>query len=312
MDDKAVRNNLKNNLKDCTLCPRSCHADRTQGKTGVCGMGAHLMLSRAALHEWEEDCISGTNGSGAVFFTGCNMRCIFCQNHKIAVGQTGIEITEERLAEIFLELQRQGAHNINLVTPTHFVPQICHALDRARAEGLHLPIIYNTSGYECAETIRMLEGYVDIYLPDFKYMDSDVAKEYSKAPDYPEIAKEALDEMVRQVGECVFDEETGLIKKGVIVRHLVLPGHVANSKKVLEYLFETYGNRIYYSIMSQYTPMPHMSEHPLLKRKITRREYDKVLDYALELGIENGFMQDGKVAKESFIPAFDGCGVLPE
>ena len=273
-------------------------------------MGAELMLSRAALHEWEEDCISGTKGSGAVFFTGCNMRCIFCQNHKIAVGQDGLLITEERLAEIFLELQNQGAHNINLVTPTHFVPQICTALDLARAKGLYLPVVYNTSGYECAETIRMLDGYVDIYLPDFKYMDVDVAKEYSKAPDYPERAKEAIEEIVRQVGECVFDEETGLIKKGVIVRHLVLPGHVMNSKRVLKYLFGTYGNQIYYSIMCQYTPMPHMSEHPLLKRKITRREYDKVLDYALALGIENGFMQDGKTAKESFIPSFVGVGVL--
>lgn len=307
-----LKNTWKEILKDCTLCPRMCHVDRTKGQKGICGMGAELMLSRAMLHEWEEDCISGTNGSGGVFFTGCNMRCIFCQNHKIAVGQDGIQITGERLAEIFLELQQQGAHNINLVTPTHFVPQICYALDLAREKGLHLPVVYNTSGYECAETIKMLDGYVDIYLPDFKYMDVSVAGEYSKAPDYPQRAKEALAEMVRQVGACEFDEVTGLIKKGVIVRHLVLPGHVANSKQVLNYLFETYGNSIYYSIMSQYTPMPHMSEHPLLKRKVTRREYNKVLDYALELGIENGFMQDGKVAKESFIPAFDGAGVIKE
>lgn len=299
----------KHKLENCNLCPLACHVNRLRGQIGVCGMDAELKLSRAALHAWEEDCISGTKGSGAVFFTGCNMRCIFCQNHKIAVGQDGICITEERLADIFLELQQQGAHNINLVTPTHFAPQICRALDIARELGMHLPVVYNTSGYECVETLRMLEGYVDIYLPDFKYMDEELAREYSKAPDYPEIAKPAIEEMVRQTGMCKFDENTGLIKKGVIVRHLVLPGHVQNSKQVLAYLYETYGNDIYYSIMSQYTPMPHMSGHPLLKRKVTKREYDKVLNYALELGIENGFMQDGKVARESFIPAFDGAGV---
>ncbi len=296
-------------LESCALCPRNCKVDRIHGQKGICGMSADLALARAALHEWEETCISGTNGSGAVFFTGCNMRCIFCQNHSIAVGQQGIAISVERLSDIFLELQKKGAHNINLVTPTHYVPQICCALDLAKENGLRLPVVYNTSGYECVETIRKLEGYVDIYLPDFKYMEPEMAKEYSKAPDYPDVAKEAIAEMVRQTGACTFDEETGLIKKGVIVRHLVLPGHVVNSKKVLKYLFETYGNHIYYSIMSQYTPMPHISEHPLLKRKITRREYDKVLDFALELGIENGFIQDGKTARESFIPAFDGAGV---
>lgn len=296
-------------LESCSLCPRNCKVNRNQGEIGICGMKAAPVLSRAALHEWEEGCISGTNGSGAVFFTGCNMRCIFCQNHQIALGQEGIEITEERLAEIFLELQMQGAHNINLVTPTHFVPQICAALEIAKEKGLNLPVVYNTSGYECVKTLKMLEGYVDIYLPDFKYMEETLAKEYSKAPDYPNVAKAAIEEMVRQVGKCVFDEGTGLMKKGVIVRHLVLPGHVANSKKVLEYLFETYGNDIYYSIMSQYTPMPHMSEHPFLKRRITKREYNRVLDFALELGIERAFIQEGQVARESFIPAFDGSGI---
>lgn len=300
MDDKT--------LKSCTLCPRNCKVDRTKNEKGVCGMGSRVVLSRAALHKWEENCISGTNGSGAVFFTGCNMRCIFCQNNRIAAGEDGIEVTEERLGEIFLELQAQGAHNINLVTPTHFVPQIVEALKTAKEKGLTIPVVYNTSGYECAETLRMLEGYVDIYLPDFKYMDETMAGEYSKAWDYPEAAKKALAEMVRQTGPCVFEGD--LIKKGTIVRHLVMPGQVKNSKRVLQYLFETYGNHIYYSIMSQYTPMPHMQEHPLLGRTITKREYHKVLDYALELGVENGFMQDGKAAKESFIPAFDGTGVI--
>lgn len=305
-----MKNNKKKLLEECKLCPRMCKVNRIGGQIGVCGMGANLTLARAALHHWEENCISGTHGSGAVFFTGCNMRCIFCQNHRIAVGQEGISITEERLADIFCELQEKGAHNINLVTPTHFVPQICSALDYAKEKGLHLPIVYNTSGYECEETLRMLEGYVDIYLPDFKYMDQEVAKSYSKAPNYPEVAKKAIDQMVRQVGECQFDEQTGLLKRGVIVRHLVLPGNIKNSKQILSYLYETYKNTIYYSIMSQYTPMPHMNEHPLLKRKVTKREYDKVLDYALSIGIENGFMQNGKVAKDSFIPDFDGEGVL--
>lgn len=305
-----MKNHRNKLLEECKLCPRLCKVNRTEGKTGVCGMGETITLARAALHAWEEDCISGTNGSGAVFFTGCNLRCIFCQNHKIAVGKDGFAITIERLAEIFLELQTKGAHNINLVTPTHYIPQICTALDLAKEKGLQLPVVYNTSGYECVESLRLLEGYVDIYLPDFKYMDTELAREYSKAPDYPEVAKAAIAEMVRQAGECRFDSKTGMIQKGVIVRHLVLPGTIKNSKQVLAYLYETYGNTIYYSIMSQYTPMPHMSEHPLLKRKVTKREYDKVLDYALALGIENGFMQDGKVAKDSFIPAFDGAGVF--
>ena len=295
-------------LKSCTICPRRCKVDRTKGEKGVCKMGAQAVLSGAALHKWEENCISGTNGSGAVFFTGCNMGCIFCQNSGIAAGEDGIAVTEERLGEIFLELQEEGAHNINLVTPTHFVPQIAQALKIAKDKGLAIPVVYNSSGYECAETLKMLEGYVDIYLPDFKYMDEKMAKEYSRASDYPQAAKKALAEMVRQTGPCVF--EGGLIKKGTIVRHLVMPGQVRNSKSVIQYLYETYGNDIYYSIMSQYTPMPHMQDHPLLGRTITKREYHKVLDYALELGVENGFMQDGKAAKDSFIPAFDGTGVI--
>lgn len=272
-------------------------------------MGAELAVARAALHYWEETCISGTEGSGAVFFSGCNMGCIFCQNYQISDGEQGSVITEERLADIFLELQEQGANNINLVTPTHYVPQIITALDMAKKKGMNLPIVYNTSGYECVETLRMLDGYVDIYLPDYKYRDNALAKEYSHAENYPEMADDAIGEMVRQIGECRFDEQTGLMKKGVIVRHMVLPGHIQNSKDVLEHLFLKYGNQIYYSIMSQYTPMPHMSEHKLLHRRVTKREYDRVIDFALNLGIENGFVQDMEVALDSFIPAFDGSGV---
>ncbi len=272
-------------------------------------MGADLVLARAALHYWEETCISGEKGSGAVFFAGCNLGCIYCQNYQISDGSSGEIVSVERLADIFLELQSQGANNINLVTPTHYVPQIITALDIAKKKGMILPVVYNTSGYECVETLKMLDGYVDIYLPDYKYRDVSLAKEYSKAADYLEIADAAIAEMIRQIGKCEFDEGTGMMKRGVIVRHMVLPGHVQNSKDVLEHLFLKYGNQIYYSIMSQYTPMPHMSEHKLLHRRITKREYDRVVDFAVNLGIENGFIQDMEVAKDSFIPAFDGSGV---
>lgn len=296
-------------MEECRLCPRNCKVNRNKGQTGYCGASEELVVARAALHMWEEPCISGTSGSGAVFFSGCPMRCKFCQNYQIAASKRGKAISVERLAQIFLELQEKGAANINLVTPTHYTPHIIEALDIARSNGLHLPIVYNTSGYEKPETLKRLEGYVDIYLPDFKYMDSALAKEYSNAPDYPEYAKSALEEMVRQTGTLKMDERTGMALSGVIVRHLVLPGHVKNSKAVLRYLYETYGDRIYISIMNQYTPMPQVKEHKTLSRKVTKREYEKVMDYALKLGIENGFFQEGDVAEESFIPEFDNEGV---
>ena len=296
-------------LEDCTLCPRQCHVNRVMGQKGYCKETADVVVARAALHMWEETCISGKDGSGAVFFAGCNMGCVFCQNYHIARNEVGKKISVERLAEIFLELQGQGANNINLVTPTHYVPQIIDALDLAKERGLRLPVVYNTSGYEKVETLQMLKGYVDIYLPDFKYMEPELAQEYSHALDYPEYAKEALQEMVRQVGSPDVDEITGLMKKGVIVRHLVLPGHVRDSKKVIRYLYETYGDQIMISIMNQYTPMPQVAEDPLLKRKVTKREYEKVVDYALEIGVEYGFIQEGEVASDSFIPEFDETGV---
>lgn len=243
------------------------------------------------------------------FFSGCPMGCVFCQNHNIAEAKAGKTITVERLSEIFLELQEKGAANINLVTPTHYVLQIIEALDLARKEGLSLPIVYNTSGYEKPETIRMLDGYVDVYLPDFKYMESELAAAYSGAPDYPKYAKAALKEMLHQTGNIQIDKDTGMIQKGVIVRHLVLPGHVKNSKAVIKYLLETYQDQILISIMNQYTPMPQVSGDPLLSRKVTKREYEKVIDYALELGMEDGFIQEGEAAKESFIPEFDCEGV---
>lgn len=295
-------------IQSCSLCPRNCHADRLAGKTGYCGMDQKLRVARAALHMWEEPCISGTRGSGAVFFTGCNLRCCFCQNRDIAIGNSGLEITVDRLSEIFLELQEKGAANINLVTGTHYIPQIITALDSAGKQGLKLPIVYNCGGYESVEALKMLEGYVDVYLPDYKYAQSELAEKFSHAPDYPEKALEAVCEMVRQTGSPEFDVN-GYIQKGTIVRHLILPGHTKNSKEVLKILHQTFGNQIYISIMNQYTPIFEQKEYMELNRRVTKREYEKVLNYAFETGIENGFFQDGETARESFIPAFDHEGV---
>lgn len=296
-------------MSDCTLCPRRCHVNREGGYTGYCGVTSKIVVARAALHRWEETCISGENGSGAVFFSGCNMRCVFCQNYNIAGAKAGKEITTERLAEIFLELEGQGAHNVNLVTPTHYVPQIIEALNLAKREGLHIPVVYNTSGYECKETLQMLEGYVDIYLPDFKYMNERLARRLSCASDYTVYVKQAVKEMVRQTGGIEMDEKTGLMKRGVIVRHLVLPGHVKDSKEIISYLQETYGDRIMISVMNQYTPMPRAKDLDQLGRRVTKREYEKVVDHALEIGVTNGYIQKGGTASESFIPEFDGEGV---
>ena len=291
----------------CSLCPRGCDVDR-QVKTGYCGVGNTLRVARAALHFWEEPCISGEEGSGAVFFTGCNLRCVFCQNYQIARAEQGKEITVERLSEIFLELQDQKANNINLVTATHYVPQVIEALKIAKNKGLGIPVVYNCGGYESIETLKMLEGFVDIYLPDFKYVDEERAKRYSRAADYPEVAKKALEEMVRQCGVPEFDER-GIMTRGVIVRHLMLPGGIKDSKAVVRYLYETYGNRIFVSLMNQYTPLPHVADYPEINRNLKKFEYDRLVDYAISLGVENGFIQEGETAKESFIPAFTNEGV---
>lgn len=297
-------------LSDCTLCPRKCHVDRTAGQTGFCGQSDKIMAARAALHFWEEPCLSGTNGSGAVFFSGCNLHCIYCQNHTIAQGQTGREISVERLSEIFLELQDKKAHNINLVTPTHFVPQIIKALQTAKDNGLIIPVVYNTSGYENVDTIKRLEGLIDIYLPDLKYHDSALSARYSNAPDYFVKAAAAIKEMLRQTGRPIFvDGEDSLMLKGVIVRHLLLPGCEADSRLLLHYLHQAYGNDIYVSIMNQYTPMPGVADIPALNRRISAEEYDRIVDYAIQIGIENGFIQEGETASESFIPDFDCEGI---
>jgi putative pyruvate formate lyase activating enzyme len=267
-------------------------------------------VARAALHFWEEPCISGENGSGAVFFSGCPLHCVFCQNEEISHGKVGKEITTEQLSDIYLNLQNQGANNINLVTGTHYIPAIVESVTMARKNGLRIPIVYNTSGYEKVESLRLLDGIVNAYLPDFKYWDSDFAGKYSHASDYPEVAKQAIHEMVRQCPNPIFDDN-GFITSGVIVRQLLLPGHVRDSKAVIEYLYKNYGDSIFISLMSQYTPMEQVAEaFPKLNRRVTRREYDSVVDYALGLGITNAFIQDRRVAKESFIPDFNCEGIL--
>ena len=292
------------------LCPRKCGADRQNGERGICQETEVIRVARAALHMWEEPCISGEEGSGTVFFTGCNLRCVYCQNYDLSRSVTGKEITKDRLAEIFLELQEKKANNINLVTPTHYIPQIVQALDAAKRQGLHLPVVYNSSGYECVDSLKMLEGYVDIYLPDFKYWVQESARRYSKAYDYPDVAKAAIAEMVRQTKEAEFDDRS-MLKKGVIVRHLLLPGRLEEAKRIVRYLYETYGDTIYLSLMNQYTPLDTLDaeKYPELNRKVTAEEYDELIDYAIDLGVENGFIQEGDTAEESFIPGFTLEGV---
>lgn len=297
-------------------------------KAGVCGEGQTMRISRAALHYWEEPCISGTEGSGAVFFTGCNLRCIYCQNAAISENGSGREVTPEELCEIFFDLKEQGAHNINLVTPSHFVPQIKEAILLAKERGFNLPFVYNSSAYESVETLQMLDGLIDIYLPDFKYMDANMAANYSHAADYPNVAKAAVNEMMRQVPICTFTEKPGpdgpvtLMRKGIIIRHLVLPMGTKNSMAVIDYLAGKYGKDVYLSVMSQYTPLyntpgaltevqkKRLAPFPVLHRKITKREYDKVINHCIELGLNNIFIQEGDVAKESFIPPF-GYSAIP-
>ena len=291
--------------KKCTLCARRCGVDRYE-KRGFCKVTSELLVARAAHHDWEEPLISGTRGSGAIFFSGCSLSCAYCQNRDISRGSFGKVISVERLSEIMLELQESGAHNINLVTPTHFVPSIKSAITLARAGGLSLPIVYNTSGYDTVETIKSLEGYVDVYLPDMKYYLPKTAYELSAATDYPKVAREAIAEMVRQTGECTIDGD-GLLKKGTVVRILLLPGHVAEAKLILSYLYEAYGDKIYVSLMNQYTPPEEMK--PPLDRRVTREEYRQLVAYAVRLGVKNGFVQEHGTASKSFIPAFDFTGV---
>ena len=314
-----IRNNENTDNNGCNLCPRMCNVNRHTG-TGYCLMTDRLKVARAALHMWEEPCISGERGSGAIFFSGCTLRCVFCQNYKIAAAKVGKYITVDELADIMLRLQNNQANNINLVTPTHYAGQIAEALIKAKDRGLKIPVVYNTSAYENVDTLKIMDGLVDVYLPDFKYMDGKLALKYSNAGNYPETAKAALREMVRQTGtpDMYGDDDTlvrdgyvesGIMKKGVIVRHLILPGYTKESRNVIKYLYDTYKNDIYISIMSQYTPFDRLKKHPLLSRKVTRKEYNSVVDYAIDCGINNGFIQEGDVAEESFIPEFDYEGI---
>lgn len=297
-----------NKYENCLLCPRKCGINRSTGQTGVCGVSSEIKVARAALHYWEEPCISGKRGSGAVFFSGCSLHCVFCQNREISDGKAGKVISKERLSDIFMELADKGANNINLVTTGQYIPDIVWAVNDAKSRGMKLPIIYNTSGYENVTELKLLEGIVDVYLPDFKYMDSTLSARYSRAKDYPSVAKQALSEMVRQQPDVVIDDATGLIQKGVIVRQLLLPGHVNDAKAVLKYLYDTYHDHVYISMMSQFTPIA-LKDYPEINRTVTRREYERLVDYALEIGITNAFIQEGDVAKDSFIPAFDCEGV---
>ena len=297
-----------NKYENCLLCPRKCGINRRTGQTGVCGVSSEIMVARAALHYWEEPCISGKRGSGAVFFSGCSLHCVFCQNREISDGKAGKLISKERLSDIFIELADKGANNINLVTPGQYIPDIVWAVNDAKSRGMKLPIIYNTSGYENVTELKLLEGIVDVYLPDFKYMDSTLSARYSRAKDYPSVAKQALSEMVRQQPDVVIDDATGLIQKGVIVRQLLLPGHVNDAKAVLKYLYDTYHDHVYISMMSQFTPIA-LKDYPEINRTVTKREYERLVNYALEIGITNAFIQEGDVAKDSFIPAFDCEGV---
>ena len=306
----SANETIENALRCCMLCPRHCGVDRAKGEKGYCGQSSQIRVARAALHYWEEPCISGTNGSGTVFFSGCNLRCVFCQNHEIALGESGLVISIDRLTEIFLELAKKGAHNINLVTPTHYIPQIAQALRQAKKEGLTLPIVYNTGGYEDVSALRLLDGLIDIYLPDLKYVSPALSERYSHATDYFEKASLALAEMYRQVGAPVFDEGSGLMQRGIIVRHLLLPGETKEAKKVLRYLHTTYGNEILISILNQYTPLPHVAHIPALSRPVTVEEYERVLRFAEAIGIEQGFQQEFGTAAESFIPPFDHEGVM--
>lgn len=295
-----------NILKECRLCPRNCGINRYE-KVGVCGAGSKVKVSHYSLHEWEEPVISGTNGSGTVFFSHCNLKCIFCQNKKISTGGYGKEITNKRLGEIFLELQERGAHNINLVTPTHYVPQIKKVLSKLRENELKIPVVYNTSSYENVETIKMMDGLVDIYLADFKYYDNELAMNYSNCKNYFEVAANAIDEMYRQVGSPIFEND--LMKKGLIVRLLILPGHKEDAKKIIEYVYNKYKDNVFISIMNQYTPVTKSLVYPNLNWTVTDNEYCDVINYACDLGVTNAFVQEGETADESFIPEFDCSNV---
>ena len=298
-----IEENSLLDITDCRLCPRNCRVNRKE-RTGFCGEKDGIRCARAALHHWEEPCISGTRGSGAVFFSGCSLKCCYCQNYQISQEGLGKEISPEKLARIFLDLQEQGAHNINLVTGTHFLPGILTALDLARPK-LSIPVVYNCGGYEKPEVIRLLDGYVDIYLPDLKYFDPELSARYSGTRDYFAQASQAVSAMISQTGSPVFDED-GIMQKGVIIRHMVLPGSRKDSISILHWIRENLPEEGFLlSLLSQYTPFYKSREYPQINRRLTTYEYDKVLEEAISLGLTRGFMQEKSSAKEEYTPPFD-------
>lgn len=297
-------------LESCNLCNRKCKINRLDSELGFCMASDKIRIARADLHMWEEPPISMGNGSGTVFFSHCNLKCVFCQNHEISQDYSGLIVSVERLSDIFMELQEKGANNINLVTPTHYVPQIMEALDIAKSKGLSLPILYNTNGYDTLETIKSLDGYIDVYLPDFKYFNDKYSVKYSKASDYSANIIPLLEEMVNQVGEASFNDE-GKIEKGVIIRHLMLPGLLFDSKKVIDSIYETFGDKVYISIMNQYTPMHKSSDYPEIDKKLNPKHYTSLLEYVADIGIVNGFVQDEGTNTTDYVPSFKNEGVMP-
>lgn len=291
------------NLDKCNICPRNCNVNRNKNEYGFCRAGNKLKIARYSLHYWEEPCISGDNGSGTIFFSGCNLRCIFCQNYEISTNNKGKEITIEEFSDICLKLQENKANNINLVTPTIYLPLIKEGLILAKKKGLKIPIVFNSSGYESVESLKELEGLIDIYLPDFKYYDDTLGEKFSNVKNYSSITKDAIKEMYRQVGKPKFKND--LMVKGVIVRHLLLNTHIDDSKKIIDYLYKTYKDNIYISIMNQYTPVRHIEKYDELNHTVSDKEYDELINYACDLGITKAFIQEGETFKESFIPDFD-------
>ena len=288
----------------CNACPRGCNVDR-EVSLGYCKSPEKVKLARASLHYWEEPCISGKNGSGAIFFSGCNLGCVFCQNYEISHGCKGVEVSDDDLVRIMKRLVDEGANNINFVNPTHYSLQLLRVLEKYKPP---VPIVYNTSGYDSVETLKMLDGAVDIYLPDFKYIRPEKALKYSKAEDYPQVAEEALAEMKRQVGEDVFDEN-GIMQRGMIIRHLVLPSNTNSSISALDYLAENFGDT-YISVMAQYVPCGDLTEYKEINRPLTQREYDKVVNHIFDLGLQKIFVQELEAASDEFIPDFDFTGVV--
>lgn len=294
-------------LNNCNLCPRNCNVNRNKNELGYCMASNKIAIGGYHLHEWEEPPLTGKYGSGTIFFSHCNLRCVYCQNYDISIKAQGEEITTERLADIMLELQSLSAANINLVTPTHYIPLIKESIIIAKNKGLTIPIVYNTSGYEKEETLKLLEGLIDIYLPDFKYYNNELGK-YSSVKDYLSVADSALKEMYRQVGKPRYNKE-GLLQKGVIVRHLVLPNNYEDSKNIITYLYKNYKNNIIYSIMNQYT-ITRKLKYPELNQKVDNNEYNKLIDYAYEIGVRNCFIQEEESQNESFIPKFKGDTII--